>query len=106
MSMLKVDHFKNMNNLNRPVLVMGLNPLLFMCLFILLVVSFLGLKFYIIFLVIPIYFLLSKLDKEKKKGNPDYLMSLNIWTSTKKNIVDSDYCFTFLRKKNYNGNKV
>jgi len=79
---------KNIPNLNKEILYLGLKPEYWLGLILLFFITFLILKIYALALVLPLIYFLVKLEKEAKKGNPNFLKSNTNFKRVPKSIID------------------
>jgi len=101
--------YKNFSKLNKPIRFVGLSPMQFLIMFIIVAITFVAttsarLSFLITLIIllveiIPIVIYASRASREHKKGNSKYFDSLSNFISTPKRIVDTD-TFTYFIKKN------
>lgn len=80
----------NIPNLNKEIIYMGLKPGYWLALVLVLFICFLIFKIYALILFIPLIYFLLKLERESKKGNPDFLKSNTNYKRIPKSIVDTD----------------
>jgi hypothetical protein len=101
------EKLQNMNLVSKPIFFMGLPPLYFiiLCLLLLLsmVATFLILKVLTIFVFIPVIvgliFMLRKLNKAQKEGCPDIISSYQVKLWTKSSYSDQNFLLKYLKNE-------
>lgn len=88
--MKKSKTLNNIPNLNKEIVYMGLKPEYWLALILLLFIMFLIFKVYALVLLIPLFFFLIRLEKEAKKGTPNFLKSNANFKRIPKSMVDKN----------------
>lgn len=94
--MKKPNRLSSINNLNKELTYMGLTPTQWLLLSLSILVLFAALRLYFIVIVPVILYGALKLEKEQKKGNPDFLNSNKKFKLLKKSYIDSRNLFKYL----------
>jgi len=91
--------------MNKSITVLGLAPMQFTILVLIIAVMFFVSKIVAGVMIIPIYFLGNKLAKETKNGNPDFLSSYQNSTMSMDSIEDNNHVMKniIVNKNNNNG---
>jgi hypothetical protein len=90
--------FKIPYHLNRSVKVMGLDGFQILIVFVVLAISFMISKIILCIIIIILFILLSKIKKEQKKGNPSPVDSYFLKSKLKMNIFDNDSVLNIISK--------
>ncbi len=96
---------KVLPNLNKNVLVFGLNFNELIIITLMIIFTVFGViilkgmaKIFVILLVVIAYFVIKRLRKENKKGYPNYLDSLHLSIIQKKKFIDENNCLKYLKR--------
>jgi len=82
---------------------MGLKSIPFLLFFagvaVVALILFLAIRQYAVVLLLPVYIIITKLRKESKKGNPDYIESYRRFEGAPKKLEDRVGVMKYLLKK-------
>lgn len=84
--------------LNKKIYAMGLNPTQLIVLFFLIAIGMLASFILGAIMIVPVYFIGQKINKENKNGNPDYFKSLIRNMGKTKQLEDPEHCLKYLLK--------
>lgn len=100
--MSKAKTYITMNAINKKIYFFGLEPFMAMMVFIVTVILVIIFQLYSLIFLIPLGILGTKLSKESRKGIPNYIDSLLLSFTVKRNFNDSDFLMNKLKKPRNN----
>jgi len=87
---MKNKTLSNIPNLNKEIIYMGLKPRYWVIIVFLSLFTFLAIKVYALILIIPTFIYILKLEKQAKKGNPNFLKSNANFKRIPKSMIDKN----------------
>lgn len=90
--------YNTLPNLNRNIKFFGLGSLQFMGLLVVLMIIFIIHWIVGIVMLVPVYFLVMKIYKEEKKGNPGIIESKMNYQAMPKKLIDKKRVLQYLKK--------